>query len=204
LFSWVADCAQSLNQAFALAQRAIHLDGAACRPRSLLGFVHIFRREYDEAGAQLRTAIALNPNDVEARDIYGVHLIGVGEPDAALEQLDIAKRNNPFEPDWIMVCRGIALFTARRYDEAIAALKAAHNPTNELRCWLAASYAAAGCVEDARATLAEFLAVAERDMERFPGTRLDDWKADLHRLIGYRDAIAFEHLFAALHTAGLE
>ena len=46
----------------------------------------------------------------------------------------------------MIVCRGIALFTARRYDEAIR-LKEAHNPTNELRCWLAASYAAAGRVE---------------------------------------------------------
>ena len=43
-----------------------------------------------------------------------------------------------------IVCRGIVLFTARRYDEAIETLKQAHNPTYELRCWQAASYAAAG------------------------------------------------------------
>jgi len=203
LFGWVADRAQTLGAALALAQRAVMLDGAASRPRSLLGFVHTFRREYDEARAQLRTAIDLNPNDVEARALYGVCLIAAGEPDGALEQLDIAKRNNPFEVDWVIVCRGAALFTARRYDEAIAALKRAHNQTNELRCWLAASYAAAGRIDDARATLAEFLRAAERDMERFPGSRLDDWKPDLGRFVEYRDAGAFDHLFAALRTAGL-
>jgi len=203
LFGWVAERAQTLDRAFALAQRAILLDGAAGRPRSLLGFVHTFRREYDEAGAQLRAALALNPNDVEAHDLYGVHLIAVGETEAALEQFDIAKRNNPFELDWVIVCRGIALFTARRYDEAIAALKQAHNPTSEFRCWLAASYAAAGRVDEARAALAEFLAAAARDMERFPGVRLEDWKPELHRFMEYRDSRAFDHLFAALRTAGL-
>jgi adenylate cyclase len=160
-------------------------------------------RPWPWASAQLRTAIGLNPNDVEARGLYGVYLIAVGEIEAALEQFDIAKRNNPFEVDWVIVCRGIALFTARRYDDAIATLKQAHNPTNELRCWLAASYAAAGRVDDARAMLAEFLAAAERDMERFPGTRLEDWKPYLHHLAEFRDVSAFDHLCAALRTAGL-
>jgi TolB-like protein len=203
LFGWVADRAQTLGAALALAQRAVMLDAAAARPRSLLGFVHTFRREYDEARAQLLTALDLNPNDAEARALYGVYLIAAGEPGAALEQFDIAKRNNPFEVDWMIVCRGTALFTARRYDEAIAALKRAHSQTNELRCWLAASYAAAGRLDEARATLTEFLAVAERDMERFPGSRLEDWKSDLGRFVEYRDAGAFDHLLAALRTAGL-
>jgi TolB-like protein/Tfp pilus assembly protein PilF len=103
LFGWVAERAQTLGSALALAQHAVLLDGAASRPRSLLGFVHTFRREFDEAGAQLRAAITLNPNDVEARGTYGVYLAAIGEPKAALEQLDIARRNNPFEVDWVIV-----------------------------------------------------------------------------------------------------
>jgi TolB-like protein/DNA-binding SARP family transcriptional activator/Flp pilus assembly protein TadD len=204
LFGWVEERTPTLATALALAQRAVLLDAAHCRARSLLGFVHTFRREYDEARAQLRSAIALNPNDVEARGIYGVYLIAAGETDAALEQFGIAKRNNPFETEWVTVCRGIALFTARRYDEAIATLTEVHNRTNEGRCWLAASYAAAGRLAEAGAMLAEFLAVAERDMARFPGRRLEDWKPYLHHLVEYRDPQEFEHLFAALRTAGLQ
>jgi len=203
LFGWVEDSAQVLGAALAQAQRAVQLDEAASRPRSLLGFIHIYRREYDEAYAQLRAAITLNPNDVEARGTYGLYLIAVGETEAAIEQFAIAKRHNPFEVEWVIVCRGIALFTARRYADAVATLTQAHNPTNELRCWLAASYAAAGRVDEARATLAQFLATAERDMERFPGHRLADWEPYLHRLIEYRDPRAFDQLFAALRTAGL-
>jgi adenylate cyclase len=202
LFGWVEE--RDLGVPLALGQRAVLLDPADCRARMLLGFVHTFRREYDEAQAQLRTAIALNPNDVETRGFYGVYLISVGDAEAALEQFAIAKRNNPFDVDWMIVCRGIALFTARRYDEAIETLMQAHNPTYELRCWLAASYAAAGRLTEARATLQEFLAAAERDMARFPGRGLEDWKPDLHRLMEYRDPQAFEHLCAALRAAGLE
>jgi len=55
----------------------------------------------------------------------------------------------------------------------------------------------------ARATLAEFLAVAERDMKRFPGPQFDDWKPYLHHFVEYRDRHAFDHVFAALRTAGL-
>jgi TolB-like protein len=204
LFGWVEDPAQMLETALVLARRGILLDAADSRSRSLLGFVHIFRREYDEAGAQLRRAVSLNPNDVEARGIYGVYLIAIGDAQAALEQFDIAKRNNPFETNWVIDCRGIALFTARRYDDAIATLQQVPSPTSETFCWLAASYAAAGRLAEAHAALTEFLAIAEREMARFPGRRLADWEPDLHRLIGYRDQADFDHLYAALRAAGMQ
>jgi adenylate cyclase len=204
IFGWVEESGETLGTALALAQRAVLLDETDCRARWLLGHVHVFRREYDEARAHLHTALALNPNDVEARGVYGIYLYAVGESDAALEQFDIARRHNPFEFNWIIMCRGIALFTARRYDEAVATLKQVHNPTNEVRLWLAASYAGAGCLPEARAALAEFLAVAERDMAQFPGRRLADWRPHLHRFVEYRDLREFDHLAAALQASGLE
>jgi adenylate cyclase len=204
IFGWVEESGETLGTALALAQRAVLLDETDCRARWLLGHVHVFRREYDEARAHLHTALALNPNDVEARGVYGIYLYAVGESDAALEQFDIARRHNPFEFNWIIMCRGIALFTARRYDEAVATLKQVHNPTNEVRLWLAASYAGAGCLPEARAALAEFLAVAERDMAQFPGRKLADWRPHLHRFVEYRDLREFDHLAAALQASGLE
>jgi len=204
IFGWAEESGEPLATALALAQRAVLLDETDCRARWLLGHVHVFRREYDEARAHLQTAIALNPNDVEAHGVYGIYLYAVGETVAALEQFDIARRHNPFEFNWIILCRGVALFTARRYDEAVATLKQVHNPTNEVRLWLAASYAGAGCVPEAQATLAEFLAVAERDMAQFPGRKLADWRLHLHRFVEYRDLREFDHLAAALQAAGLE
>ena len=201
--SWVEDREASLASAFAMAQRAVLLDEDDCRARWLLGNMHIYRREFDEARAQLRKAIALNPNDVEARAIYGLLLIAVGEPDAALEQFDIAKRQNPFEFNWVTWYRGIALFTARRYEDAITMLKQVHNPNNETWFWLTASYAAAGHIAEARATLDQFLARAQQEMAVFPGRSLADWEPQIHAAIEYRDPAEFEHLRAALRTAGL-
>jgi TolB-like protein/Flp pilus assembly protein TadD len=201
--SWVADRAAALDAAFNAARRAVVLDDADCRARWLLGKVHIYRREFTEARAQLRRAIALNPNDVEARGIYGFLLIAVGEIDAALEQFDIARRQNPFEFDWMIWYRGIALFTARRYDEAIATLKQVGHASNEVRFWLAACYGAAGHREEARAALDAFLAVAERQMAGFPGRSLAAWAPHFHGPIEYRDEAEFDHLHMALRAAGM-
>jgi adenylate cyclase len=203
VFGWTDDIQATLATALALAQRAVLLDESDCRARWLLGYVHTARREYDEAGAHLRTAITLNPNDVEARVTYGFHLNAIGEPDAALEQFDIISWHNPFDFNWMVLCRAIALFTARRYTEAVAALKGLHNPSSEVHLWLAASQAGAGCLADAQTSLDAFLAIAERDMVRFPGRRLEDWRPQLHRFIEYRDPLAFEHLATALQAAGL-
>jgi adenylate cyclase len=128
----------------------------------------------------------------------------VGEYDAAIEQYEIARRYNPFEFTWITTCRGMALFSARRYQDAIDTLIQLPEPNNEVRCWLAASYAKAGRMEEARATLAEFLAEAERDMADFPGRSLERWKPHLRGFMEYRDACDSEHLFGALAAAGLE
>jgi len=51
--------------------------------------------------------------------------------------------------------------------------------------------------------MAEFLAVAEREMAQFPGRWLADWRPHLHRFVQYRDLREFEHLSATLQAAGL-
>lgn len=201
--SWVEDRAAALGEAFNAARRAVLLDDADCRARWLLGKTHIYRREFDQARAQLRRAIALNPNDVEARGIYGFLLIAVGEIDAALEQFDIASRQNPFEFDWMIWYRGIALFTARRYDEAIATLRQVGHASNEVQFWRAACYGAAGRLDEARAALDAFLAVAERQMAKFPGRSLAAWAPHFHGPIEYRDEAEFDHLHMALRAAGM-
>jgi adenylate cyclase len=201
---WVADRNNALAKAYELAQRAVMLDETDSFAHSILGAVHWFRREYDEARSEIERAIDLNPNDPEARRYYGNLLVATGNPDAGIEQIDLAKRLNPFDTRWVPWIRGIACFSARHYDEAIATLRQARDPINEVRGWLAASYAHAGRLQEARATLEDFLRTAESDMAAFPGHRLKDWESYWHGAFEYRDQKDFDHLFDALRKAGLQ
>jgi adenylate cyclase len=199
---WTADREHALAKAYELAQRAVVLDETDSYAHCILGLVHLFRREYDEARSEAERAIDLNPNDPDAHRKYGLFLATTGKAEAAIEQINLAKRLNPFDTEWVPWLMGIFCFTARRYDDAIAAFRQARNPINEVRGWLAASYAHAGRLQEARATLNEFLRVAETDMAVFPGRRLKDWEAYWHGAFEYRDQKDFDHLFDGLRKAG--
>ena len=133
-----------------------------------------------------------------------MRLTAVGHLDEAFAQYDQSARINPLQPDWTDWLRGITFFTARRYDEAIATLRSIKDPINEVRGWLAASYAGAGRLDAARATLEDFLRFAEEDMAVFPGRKIAAWETYWHGAIEYQNEVDFEHLFTALRKAGLE
>ncbi len=200
---WTANRELALSQAFELSQRAVVLDEADSLSRSWLGFVQLFRRRYDEARAELEKAIDLNPNDSLARDMYAYFLTAVGRPGTAIEQFDLAKRQNPFDFTFTPWCKGITYFTARRYDEAIATLRQVLDPINEVRGWLAASYAHAGRQQEARAMVEEFLRVAESDMVVFPGRQLKDWDEFWLDSACYQHQEDHDHLMNGLRKAWL-
>jgi adenylate cyclase len=204
MFWWTADRTITLAKAYELAKRAVDLDETDSLAHCILGLIHLMRREYDEARSETEKAIALNPNDPDARRYYSEFLAATGRPEAAIEQIDLGKRLNPFDTRWVPWARGVACFTAHRYDEAIATFRQARDPSNEVRGWLAASYAHAGRLQEARATLEEFLRVAESDMAVFPGLRLKDWESYWHGAFEYQDQKDFDHLFDALCKAGLQ
>ncbi len=207
-FEWMTHWVDDRDMAFAAAlnaeNTAVAIDDTDSRIHAQLGQFHHHRRSFDEAGQDFEKAIRLNPNDFQAMALYGNYLTAIGNPEDAIEQFDQAIRLNPIEPSWIRWLRGVACFTAGRYDEAIADLRSIKGPINEVRGWLAASYAGAGRLEEARATLEEFLHVAEDDMAVFPGRKLAAWDDYWHGAMQYQDEANFEHLYDALRKAGME
>jgi len=165
--------------------------------------LHLFRREFDEAGQNHEKAIRVNPNDFQAYALYGFYLTAIGEIEQAIEQFDKAMRLNPLQPGWIRWLRGIAYFTAGRFDEAIADLRSIRRPINEVRGWLAASFAHAGRFDEARSTLKDFLEIAEQDMATFPGCKLAAWGSYWHAAIEFRNQKDFDRLFDGLRKAGM-
>jgi len=204
MFWWTADRTVTLAKAYELAKRAVDLDETDSLAHCILGLIHLARREFDEARLEIERAVELNPNDPEARRYLGFFLAAAGNPDAGIKEMDVAKQLNPFDTRWVPWIRGIGCFTARRYEEAITAFKQARDTNNELRGWLAASYAQAGRAQEAEAMLKEFLRVAESDMAVFPGRTLRDWESYWHGAFEYRDQKDFDHLFDALRKAGMQ
>ena len=200
---WTADPRHSLAKAYEMVQRAIELDETYSFAHTIMASVQWFRRDFDQARTEHLEGIERNPNDFLARRFYGMFLAGTGDPEASLEQINLAKRLNPFDTKWVPWNRGIAYFTARRYDEAITALKQVRNPINEVRAWLAASYAQAGRLDEAKAALDEFIRVARSDMAVFPGRTLKDWEPYWHAMFEYQDQKDFDHLYEALRKAGM-
>src|SRR5262249_34003615 len=61
----------ALDKAFALANRAVALDGNDRFCHTVLGFVRLERREFDGAAFHIGRAVDLNPNDPDSTVIMG-------------------------------------------------------------------------------------------------------------------------------------
>ncbi len=200
---WTSDLDSTFTEAFEVAQQAVALDDTDSLVHAHLCMLHIYRREFEQAGHQIETAIRLNANDANALGIYGFYLCAVGEPERAIELFVRLDRFNPVEPGWITRVKGIAYLTAGRYEDAILVFNSLESPPNIARGWLAASLALAGRLDEARTTLDQFLQVAEQEMLVFPGRNFDKWRT-AWRGIQYQNETDSERFFEGLRKAGLE
>ena len=199
---WAEDPEATLEEAFRLAQEAVALDASDGMVHAHLSMLHLFRREFDQAGHRIAQALRLNPNDVKVLGIHGEHLIAMGEPKRAIELFETLHGINPIEPAWITRLRAVAHFTSGDYVTAVSILESLPRLTNLSRAWLASALALAERIEDAGRTLETFLATAEREMANFPGRSLAAWRT-AWRGIPYRDEEHLEAFLDGLRQAGL-
>ncbi|HEY3148137.1 MAG TPA: BTAD domain-containing putative transcriptional regulator [Dongiaceae bacterium] len=183
---WAKDRPATLRAAYDLATRAVRLDERNSHCRWVLAMIQMARGEYEQARLHLEKAIDFNPNDARARVIYGWYLASAGQHDRAIAEMELARRYDPLEEEWVPWVRGTALFAAQRYDEAVQAFSEVNDPFNEVRGYLAASLAQAGRIEEARSMLQKFLEIARHDMAVYPGDRMQDWMEFWHGASQYR------------------
>jgi tetratricopeptide (TPR) repeat protein len=105
--------------------RALQLDDTLAEAHVLQGVIK-FRFDWDWAGAErdLKSGLALDPNNSRGHLGYSTYLLAMGRIDDALR---VARRNVELDPLTILRRTDLAwkLSYARRYDEAIAQLKKA-------------------------------------------------------------------------------
>ena len=72
IYQWGQD-PQTLEQAFALAQKAVALDDSLPRAHRVLGVVYLWKKQHEQAIAEAERAIALDPNDAEGYATVGAY-----------------------------------------------------------------------------------------------------------------------------------
>lgn len=194
-YQWNPDRAQSLERAFELTQRAITLDDSLSQAHVLLGYVHLFKRQYEQAIAEAERAVALAPSDARSYAVLGVSLTYAGRWGEGIGLIEQAVRLNPRYPTYLGNL-GWAYRTAGRYEEALAPLKKAlifAPKFQSFRLNLAACYAELGRLKEARAEMTEALRLN-------PDYSL---KA-VRQTLPYKDPADLDRFLDSLRKAGLK
>jgi adenylate cyclase len=190
---WSDDPAASIKQAREAADAAVSADDAEAWAHWALAGCVIYDLQHDRALAIMRRALELNPNDADVLTDMGLFCAWAGKPEDALVYALKAIRINPHHPEFYTDQLGMIYFTARQYENAIRTLEGLRTLcTPPTLFHLAASHAALGHVEAARAAVEKLIA-------REPNSTVSYWVGQTP----YREQRDRDHLAANLRLAGL-
>jgi adenylate cyclase len=151
VMGWAESPSETLGRAKELANKALSLDESDVRAHVILGRVHVFHQQYEQAKAEMERAIAVNPNDAHGLAGRGNILMWLGQTDAAIESLELARR---IDPELNVVDRNalsLAYYVKGRYAAAIEEAELNLRRTegaNFTRVVLAAAYAQENRTDD--------------------------------------------------------
>ena len=192
---WNQD-AQPIERAFELAQKSIAIDALLSEPHELLGNVYLWKKQHEQAIAELERAISLDPNNADWLAGLGGVLVWADRAEEAIELIGKAMTLNPIFPPNYSWNLGHAFLQTKRFDKAISTLKRAIKQNPDFwpsHILLAASYSAAGRTEEGRAEAAETLRIN-------PDFSLESWRLKCP----FKNKEALERRFSALRKVGLK
>ena len=150
------------KRAYENAGRALQLNPDLSLPYAMLAILQVVDERYEEAIASAKRAVALGPGDVEAHVALGYVYLVAGQFAEAAAAIDTALKLDPNLSPADREVAGFAFFFNGENDRAIATLERARanapGAVNILVA-LAAAYARAGRISDARAAVAEGIKV---------------------------------------------
>jgi adenylate cyclase len=192
-WGWAQSPAATLARAEEMARDALRLSDSEVRAHIVLGRIHLFHNQFEQAKAEMERAIAINPSDAHALAGRGNILMWLGQHDAAIESLEFAQR---IDPELNAIDRfglSMAYYLKRRYDAAIE--QAQLNLRNSESSYfshvvLAAAYAQLNLSEDAARVVANIRRTDPTFDPQVFGTK-------------FRDPADLEHLRDGLRKAGL-
>lgn len=151
--NWTDSPAVALDRALELAKKAVSLNDAIPQTYWALSFVHLWRKEYEEAEKVITKAINIAPNYADGYGLLALIKGYNGQPEKAIELNDKAISLNPYYTFEYLVSYGLAYYMLGDYQTAITKLEQAQaRNVNaiQVKVLLAANYVRAGRIEDAR------------------------------------------------------
>ena len=151
VMGWAESPSETLGRAEELAKKALSLDESDVRAHIILGRVLVSHQQYGQAKAEMERAIAVNPNDANGLAGRGNILMWLGQTDAAIAALELARR---IDPELNVVDRNalsLAYYLKGRYAAAIEEAELNLRRTesaNFTRVVLAAAYAQENHADD--------------------------------------------------------
>jgi class 3 adenylate cyclase/tetratricopeptide (TPR) repeat protein len=187
---------RALAQAVELAREAIELGDVTGFPHLVLAHVHLSKREYDDAMAEVDRAVTSRPSCPGAYSLKASVLNYLGRPQEAIEFAQYAVRLTPFHPPDYPAPLASAYYGCGRYEDAIGAAKAAldlDESNRESYLILAASHQTLGRIEEAR-----WATQRVRNLE--PEFSLAEFTTSQP----YKDQERLDRLLGQLRSAGLD
>ena len=184
---WSTHPADTLDRALELAQKAVALDGSVPQAHWALGYVYMFKKQYQQAIDALERAVRVAPNYADGYGLLAFINNQRGQSEEAIRLIRKAMALNPHYTFDYPYNLGRAYYTVGRYAEAVEALQEAteHNAAALApHLYLAASYIRLGQQDDAEweATEAQVLD-PEFTLSQFANTVPIKNKAQLNRFL---------------------
>ncbi|MEJ2309134.1 MAG: winged helix-turn-helix domain-containing protein [Gammaproteobacteria bacterium] len=144
---------ETRDRALTLAKKAVALDDQAPQTFYSLGYVHLYRREYDHAAEAVANSLSLAPNYADGHGLSAFIDTHIREHERALESIKKAIALNPYYSFQYSLILGRSYYGLGRYSESAEALEESlnRNPRALLpRLFLAATYVRLERIDDAQ------------------------------------------------------
>jgi adenylate cyclase len=192
---WSKNPRDSMAQAIKLARKSLAMGESYHMTHSLIGHIHLVKRQYEKAIAAGERAIELNPNSADTHARLAMTLTRAGRHEEAIALLERAIRLNPYPPNWYWANLGNAYRNAGKHEKAITSYKKVlkRNPNFLFaHTGLASVYSLLGREDEARAEVEEILKINPAfSMQRFA------------KILHYKNKADKDMVIKALRKAGL-
>ncbi len=192
VYGWCDDREAYQRLIFDSLQTALSLDPNDSDVHRILAAIHLVQREHDACLHHQQRALSLNANDDLVVVQQGEILTWKGEAEEGIDWIRKAMRLNPYHPERFWGHLGRAYFTARRYTEAVAAVRHISTLDPGQHASLAACLAQIGDPQAAAQHVRQALAGA-------PAFSIAEYLKTLH----YFNQADLEHVRVSMLKAGL-